>query len=187
MSLRLRLPPRFRTLRLAVAWAVALGLGGQAARAADVAKEYQIKAAFLYNLARYVEWPESRFAAADSPITFGVLGANPFGPELERISRGRRVGTHPIVVVRVSTPAEQSGVHVLFVSADGERRLAPQALAGVLTVGESERFAGRGGIITFISEAQKVRFMVNLDAANSAGLKISSQLLKLASVVRRRD
>lgn len=173
-------------MRLVVAGGAALWLGGQAA-AAEVAKEYQIKAAFLYNIARYVEWPKSRFETAESPLTVGVLGTNPFGGELEQVTRGRRIGEHPIVIVPVSSPLEQSRVHVLFVSADGERLLAPGPLPGVLTVGESERFAGLGGLITFISEAQKVRFMVNLDAANAAGLKISSQLLKLASVVRRRE
>jgi hypothetical protein len=154
-----------------------------------VTREYQLKAAFLYNFTRFVEWPAQRFPDAETPILIGVLGRDPFGGELERIVSGRKVNGRSIVVRRVSAESEMSALHLLFVPAGEENRAELMALiAGhpaVVTVGESERFATLGGMITFVPEADKVRFTINLGGAEQSGLKLSAQLLKLASVVRR--
>ena len=172
-------------------WGVLLLAVAPVAFAADapVAREYQIKAAFLFNFTRFVEWPAHRFITADSPIVMGVFGRDPFGGELEKIVAGRRVNGRSILVRAVGSTSDLSTVHLLFVPA-GEDRPAKLAalLAGQLafaTVGESERFTALGGMITFVPEADKVRFTINLVATERAGLKLSAQLLKLASAVRR--
>jgi hypothetical protein len=152
---------------------------------ADVAKEYQIKAAFVYNLTKFVEWPPARFDASSDPIVIGVLGKNPFGDTLEAAVRGRKVGGREIVIVGLSSTDAGSRVHVLFVAAGQEAYFDPDNPFGALTVGESDRFTALGGMITFIPDADKVRFMINLETAEEAELKLSAQLLKLASSVRR--
>jgi len=166
-------------------WAVML-LSGSAAIGAEVAKEYQIKAAFVYNFTKFVEWPAERFAGADDPIVIGILGKNPFGESLENAVRGRKIGGRDITVISLSPSAEQTHVHVLFVAAGEEKGFDPKMVAGALTVGESERFAALGGMITFMAETEKVRFVINLESAERAQLKLSAQLLKLASMVRRK-
>ncbi len=170
-----------------------LSLTGQAAYGADaeVPKEYQIKAAFLYNFTKFVEWPAARFASASSPIVIAVLGENPFGDELAKLVKGRRVNGREIVIKSVTDTSEADSVHVLFICARNDRQLGP-ALAqlradAVLTVGESAAFASAGGVITFTLVEDKVRFEINQAAGEQAGLKISSQLLKLAVPARPKN
>lgn len=175
-------------------WLVFAGLlclAGPAAAGAEpeVAKEYQLKAAYLYNFTKFVEWPRERFADDTSPIVIAVLGENPFGDELARLVSGRKVNGRPITVLAARSVREGAAAHLLFISARDEKSLGPALAqlhaAGVLTVGESPGFAAGGGIITFILEADKVRFEINLTAAEQSRLKLSAQLLKLATVVRR--
>ncbi len=164
-----------------------LGLGGATAGAAEVSKEYQLKAAFLYNFTKFVEWPPVRFADQTSPIIVGVLGRNPFSDELAKIVKDRTVNGRAIIVKLVATPEEMSAVHLLFVPVGEEIRLplADWQHAAVVAVGESEAFAALGGTITFVPAGDKVRFEVNIAAAGRGGVKISAQLQKLATVVRR--
>jgi hypothetical protein len=152
----------------------------------EVAKEYQIKAAFVYNFTKFVEWPPDRFASTSDPIVIGVLGKNPFGQSLENAVRDRKVGGRNIVIIEVNPATEGRIIHVLFVAAGEEKSFNRQIAPGALTVGETERFNGLGGMITFISDADKVRFMINLAQAEDAQLKLSAQLLQLASTVRRK-
>jgi hypothetical protein len=163
---------------------------GSAPMRAEVSREYQLKAAFLYNFAKFVEWPAARFEGADAPIVIGVMVDNPFEDELEKAINGRQAGGRSLVVRRVTSGEEARGVHLLFVPAAQEARFAEwtESLAGaaVLTVGESGEFSGRGGVIAFVREADKVRFAVNLEAADAHRLKISAQLLKLAVAVHRK-
>jgi hypothetical protein len=161
-----------------------------AAGAPTATKEYQIKAAFLYNFTKFVEWPADRFADATSPIVIGVLGKNPFGDELEKIVSGRTVNGRSITIVQLQTAAEIRPVHAVFV-ADGEeslvgKQISPLASAGVLLVGESDRFLGLGGTVRFTNVDDKVRFEINMAAAEQGGLKVSAQLQKLAAIVRRK-
>lgn len=157
---------------------------------ADVSKEYQLKAAFLYNFTKFVEWPPGRFADDASPIVIGVVGPNPFGDELEKVVRDRKVNGRSIVVVQLESAADARPVHAVFVAAGEESRIEKQLCsitrAGVLTVGESERFAVLDGCVTFTMVKDKVRFEINMTSAEEGGLKISAQLQKLATVVRRR-
>ena len=163
------------------------------ARGPDVSKEYQVKAAFLYNFAKFVDWPADRFSDETAPLRIAVIGRNPFGDELENAVRGRKIGGRDIVVTYLSS-ADLSApgmapYHVIYVAPGEERSLEKltRGPGGVcpLTVGESARFSAVGGIVKFSTVDDKVRFEINADAAEVAGLKISAQLLKLATVVRR--
>lgn len=162
-------------------------LGEARAEATAISREYQIKAAFLFNFTKFVEWPPKTFPDESSPIVIGVLGRNPFGGELDKIANGRTVNGRAVQVRLISTASEVFGVQVLFVPAGEESRLRASAWrnAPVVVVGESNSFAALGGLITFTREADKVRFSINLESADRAGLKISAQLLKLAADVHR--
>jgi len=153
-----------------------------------VSKEYQVKAAFLYNFSKFVEWPAAVMPQGASPIVVGVFGKNPFGAELEKLVRDKTINEHPIKIRQPQTPEDLRSCHMVFVSDEEGKRL-PELLAAlkgasVLTVGESQKFAELGGIINFVQEDGKLRFEINGDSAVSAGLRISAQLLKLAKTVR---
>ena len=151
-------------------------------------REYQIKAAFLYNFVKFVEWPTKTFADTNTPIIIGVLGKDPFGGALEPIE-GKNVKGRKVVIRRFKGVRDLKFSHVLFVSSSEKERLAQIMKTikdwSVLTVGDMERFTEVGGIINLVIERNKVRFEVNLSNAERAGLKLSSRLLKLARVVRK--
>ena len=150
-----------------------------------ISKEYRLKAAFLYNFSKFVEWPQRAFSTPESPLVIGVFRANPFGGELEKAVGGRRINGRVIVVMVVSNAVAARQTNLLFVGAGYDSRLVElrDALQGspVLTVGESEAFSKQGGMITFKLQGDSLRFTVNKDPAQQAGLKISAQLQKLAA------
>ena len=156
----------------------------------EVSREYTIKAAYIYQFGRYVEWPAQAFANEHAPLVIGVLGADPFGNLLEEISRTKRIGDRPIVIRRFASAAEYSYSHILFVpaSVDQEQKTRIlQKLQGVptLIVGEEPGFAERGGTINFFLDENKIRFEINTEVARRDQLKISSKLLSLAKIVSR--
>lgn len=157
----------------------------------EVSKEYQVKAAYLFNFVKYVEWPADRFANAESPIVVGVLGRNPFATEFDRIVENRTVNGRAVRLRELRTPDEAGQVHLLFVPAGEEMLFGDVAgslqSVAVVTVGESDRFTTLAGMITFTRAADKVRFSINLATADHARIKISAQLLKLATEVRRKS
>jgi hypothetical protein len=151
------------------------------------ASEYQIKAAFLFHFAQFVDWPPEAFREAGSPVTFCTVGANPFGDTLEGTVSGKMIGNRPVRVQHFKVPQAVKDCQVLFVGAK-EEKLIPALLAGVkdlpvITVGETGHFAELGGTIGFCWEGNKIRFEINLAAAQRAKLKISSRLLALAKTV----
>ncbi|HEY0944181.1 MAG TPA: YfiR family protein [Opitutaceae bacterium] len=151
---------------------------------ADVARERQIKAAFVYNFTKYVEWPRGHFGDATEPVVLGVLGNDSFSDALTEAVSARTINGRK-VVVRLLTDAKQAAsADVLFVPDGEEPRFAAAVPAlrgaGVLTVGESGQFAELGGVITFVVRDHKVRFEINTAEAERNGLKISAQLQKLA-------
>lgn len=156
--------------------------------AADQAKEYQVKAGFLYNFTRFVDWPEGKLLDGE-PFVIGLWKTNPFGHELETTIGERTTHGRKIVVRTCSSLEEARHAHVVFIGAAEtaglQATLAALHANHVLTVGESSAFAKASGIITFTLEGNKLRFEINLDARNDANLKMSAQLLKLASSVRR--
>lgn len=155
-------------------------------------KEYQLKAAFLYNFTKFIDWPTNRFTTKDQPLTIGVLGKNPFGDDLIKVVEGRTVNGRTYVVKVLTSVREAASVDLLFVPQGQEKLLADQLPilqgAGVLTVGESDAFAKLGGTINFmITEADQLRFEINLAEAERGGFKIRAQLLKLAKIVGRKS
>ena len=154
------------------------------AQRSPLAREYEIKAAFLYNFAKFIEWPEDAFMASTSPLVFGVLGDDPFGPALDALE-GKTARGRTVVVRRFVGLQGLDECHILFISSSERERLADvlQVLgsSSVLTVGEMEDFVERGGIINLTITRNKVRFEVNLEAGDRAGLQLSSQLLNLAA------
>jgi uncharacterized protein DUF4154 len=155
--------------------------------AQGVANEYQVKAAFLYNFAKFVEWPDGTFANSTSPLTVCVLGKDPFGKALDDAIVGKRIAGHPAILARAKRIQDLPECQIIFVSASDSPQL-PEILRELhgrkaLVVGETENFAGLGGAIQFVLEANRVRFAINTDAADRAGLKVSSKLLALATIV----
>ena len=160
--------------------------GGWVIHAQEVApSKYELEAAFLYNFAKFVEWPPEALPAPATPFTIGVIGENPFDDALERtVKKARAVNGHPFVVKSVKALSELKNCHILFIS-DSERKRLPEILAAlqgnsVLTVSEMDRFLQSGGMVRFVMEGNKVRFGINDEAGKRAGLKISSKLLNLA-------
>jgi hypothetical protein len=175
----------WRPRRLAAA-AVALALLGPAwgRAAAPEYGEYDVKAAFLYNFAKFVEWPADAFIGEREPITLCILGDDPFGESLEAMVRGETVGGRQILIDRTRRRGELRSCHILFVSRSESQRL-PQVLAelrgaSVLTVGDTPGFLEAGVLINFTLQDHKVRFGINPRAAERSRLKISSKLLRLA-------
>jgi len=168
----------FLVLSFAAALSLAPGVRAQSASQ----REYEIKAAYLYNFIKYVDWP-----SYGETISIGVLGNDPFGTALAplngKIVKGRRLVTKHLDSVRDAQQCQ-----IIFVSSSEKQRLQEifESLrsARVLTVGETQGFTDGGGIINFIEENNKVRFEINAEAARRTGLNISSELLKLARLVK---
>lgn len=155
---------------------------------ANLPNEYQVKAAFLYNFAKFVEWPPEAFQSEKAPVTFCVFGHDPFGSALDEVIRGKTINSRELLVRRTNELPDLKACHLVFVSGRENQRQSEiiNSLKGssALVVGESEDFAERGGGIQFFLEENKIRFSVNVDAVQRAGLKVSSKLLSLARIVR---
>lgn len=158
-----------------------------ATMAAQVSREYEIKAAYLYNFAKFVEWPTEALPDSSSTIHICVLGEDPFGPTLESI-RDNIVRGRKLTIRRVTQPAGGPSCNVLFISSSERKRMrevvTSLGTSSVLTVGDMDSFAELGGMINLVTERNRVRFEINVEAAEHARLKISSQLLNLARVIR---
>ncbi len=182
----------FPFLRPAVFGAVALLFLFAAARQPAGAQsrtvgEYEVKAAFLYNFAKFIAWPDKSFADPGAPFAFCVLGADPFGRTLDDALQGKTIGSHPVTLARLQDATEARRCQMVFVSSSESRRL-PEIEdrlrgASVLLVGDFPGFADAGGALQFIIEDNRVRFLINTDAAQRAGLRLSSKLLSVARVV----
>ena len=173
-----------------VAVALLLCAGPSAPAQTSTSKEYKVKAAFLYNFAQFVEWSPVVFSDAQSPMVIGVFGDDPFDGYLDELVRGEKVNGRALRVQRCHSVEEikTNTCHVLFISKSAMGQL-DEILAGVkgrniLTVGEAEGFATRGGMIRFATEQSKIRLRINVEAAKAANLTISSKLLRLAEIVR---
>jgi hypothetical protein len=152
--------------------------------------EYQLKAAFLYKLAQFVEWPARAFRAPDAPLVVGVLGDDPFGTYLDDLVRGERVGERPLVVRRFKRVEDITGCHILFFSRSEavvlERALAELKGRSVLTVGDTDTFTQQGGMVRFATENGRIRLKIsvaNIEADRASELKPSSKILSPANIV----
>ena len=167
---------------------LALPLAGHGQAADSQPTEYQLKAAYLYHFAQFVDWPPAAFPQPNSPLIIGVLGENPFGKDLPHTVEGKVLSNHPLVVQEYHSLAEMTNnCHILFISSSEKKRLPEifAALKGtsVLTVSEVDQFTENGGMINFVLASDRIRFQINETTVEKAGLKMSFKLLNLASKV----
>jgi len=158
-----------------------------AAAARAQVDEYQVKAAFLYNFAKFVDWPARAFHSQEEPIAICTLGSNPFGDALDRVVNGKTAGGRPLLARHVADAPSPSDCHILFASDLKKFRAIAPRLRGtaVLTVGESPEFIAAGGMINFKIEGGRIRFEINVQAVEQGQIHISSKLLSLAEVVKQ--
>ncbi len=150
--------------------------------------EYKIKAAYLLNFAKFIEWPATSFPMADTPVIFGVLGNDPFGSDLEKTIVGKTIEGRTLRIKRFAEGEDFRECQILFIS-PSERKRLPQILeklrgSPILTVSEMDEFLPAGGMINFTKQENTVRFEIELEAASRVHLKMSSKLLQLARVIR---
>ncbi|MES2353515.1 MAG: YfiR family protein [Pseudomonadota bacterium] len=158
---------------------------GIAKTEAEDSLEYAVKGAFLFKFSAYIEWPLSAFANDAAPFVIGILGEDPFGAKLDAIVQDQKVQGRPVVIKRYKQLDQARGAHILYISA-AETEYSEQIFASlrgsnILTV--SEESFETGSIINFVVQENKVRFVIDLKAADIAALKVSSKLLALAKVV----
>lgn len=190
-----RLPACLKRGLLRICLVSCLGLAHafapEAAVGQDSAGEYELKAAMLYNLTRFVEWPPSAYANPQASTVLCILGRDPFGDSLASLAANSDPGGRPMEIRHLANDRGIRGCQVVYISSSERKRIVQilSTLKGssVLTVGEMAQFAAHGGMIQFSLEEKQVRFEINLDAASEADLKISSRLLVLARVVKGRN
>lgn len=159
----------------------------QALPAAANPTEQQVKAVFVFNFSHFVAWPPESFATTTEPFVIGVLGGDAMAAQLEEAVRGERVEMHPLVVRRLRRIEEARDCRILYIdrSQRGQLRdVLAQLERGTLTVSDLEGSAQRGVMIQLATENNRIRLLVNIDAARTAGLTISSNLLRPARIIR---
>lgn len=154
---------------------------------APPAAEYQVKAAYLFNFGQFVEWPSQAYEAPDAPFVIGVVGEDPFGKTLDDVVAGESLGGHAFVVRRFRSPQDISACHILFIGRNEAALLEEtlKALKGrsVLTVTDIAGAETRGAMIVLVNDHNRIRMRINVAAAKSSNLAISSKLLRPAEVV----
>jgi hypothetical protein len=154
---------------------------------APTVSEYQVKAVFLFNFSRFVEWPASAFASADAPFVVGIFGHDPFGGDLDEVVKGETVNGRPLVVKRLRSVDEIAACQIVFIHRSEDHRLGEVLTSlghrSTLTVSDVPGAAQRGVMIRLVTEKGRVRMRVNVDSARAADLTISSNLLRAAEIV----
>ena len=153
----------------------------------DQPTEYQVKAAYLYQFGKFVEWPEGTSSVSGNDFAICTLGGDPFGRALDETISGRSVQGRKVIARRLSNVNDVSDCNILFVGSSEQARMTDILKVvqgkGILTVGDKADFVLQGGMIQFQTEQNKVRFEINLPAVTRSNLKVSSQLLKVAKVI----
>jgi hypothetical protein len=154
---------------------------------AQSATEYQVKAAFLFNFAKFVEWPADALPAPDTPLQICVLGQDPFGGDFEQVIEDKAVNGHRLEVAHPDGVPQARACQILFIASSEKQKVRDilRGLAGasVLTIGDTPGFAQKGGVINFVLDESRVRFEINLKAAERAHLKLSARLLTVAKLI----
>jgi hypothetical protein len=170
-----------RTLRVLLMCVVLVAGNGVAAPT-----EHQVKAVFLFNFSRFVEWPASAFVSPDTPFVIGVFGEDPFGSDLDEVARGEVVNGRPLVVRHIHTTAEARDCQILFIpeseSAHMDAILAALVDRNTLTVSDLDG-GPHGAMIRLVNNKQKIRLRIDVDSARAAGLTISSNLLRASEII----
>ena len=176
-------------LQRTIAALVWLLFAGSSALGQQKPSEYKVEAAYLYNFGRFVEWPAKSATAQTSSFTICVLGEDPFGQALDATLAGEAIGNQRVIARRISSPQMSVDCQILFISSSEANRLNKiiEALDknAILTVSDIPQFSQHRGMIQFVLEENRIRFEVNLTATQRAGLTLSSDLLKVATVVRK--
>jgi hypothetical protein len=150
--------------------------------------EYEIESAMLYNFTKFIDWPDGALGASGGSLVVGVLADDPMAPALAAALRDKTIHGHPLVVRRLDSTADLKGCAVLLVGSSDRRQIARIVEAvgrsPVLTIGMQAQFSRQGGVIAFLRDGNRIRFEINLDAAERAGLQVSSKLLRLAAIWR---
>jgi hypothetical protein len=177
-------------IRAVIALVSTLAVGSNAFAIDQSASAPALRAAFMYNFAKFTEWP-ANVIPRDQPMVFCVTDDAPMAEALEQIVKGRAVGGHALAVRRTGLDSGVRACHLLYASGLDAKRttelLGTVDHLPVLTVGDFERFAQMGGVASFFVEDGKMRFAINIDSAQRAGLRMSSKLLMLARIVRSSD
>jgi hypothetical protein len=179
-----------RLARCAVALIVAMATLGSIAHAQAPADEAQVKAAFVFNFLKFIDWPADAFVSPRDSLIVGIVGKTPTAEAVASLLDGKQVNSRALAIRRFGEDESIVGVHAVFIGDSNQTRaqriLDATETATVLSIGEGNGFATRGGTIGLLVEAQRVRFEINTDVAQAARLKISSKLLALAKVVHSR-
>jgi hypothetical protein len=173
-------------LTVGTAHSIAASPGGGLGQAAE---EYRLKAAFVASISGFVEWPPDALKNASDPLVICVLGEDPFGSALDQTISGKAVQDHKLIARRIAEVRQAFGCQILFISSSERRRLhgilkEVQASA-ILTVGDAGNFTSEGGMIDLLLEGDRIRILVNTEAADLGRLRISSKLLSLARIVKK--
>ena len=182
-------PPCFSLLPAVLGFCLALCPGTRRAAAQDFsAAESRVKAGFIYNFAKLVEWPTNTFASAEAPLVIGIFGKDPFGGMLDEAIKGKKIDGRSLQVRRFEQVGDIHGCQILFIG-DCEKDHLPEIfkkLRGlcVLTVADCDDFAAHGGMIQLVNKQEAIRFEINTNAVARAQLKVSSKLLYLAGSLK---
>jgi hypothetical protein len=164
--------------------------GGQGLLAQSI-NEYQVKAAYLFNFAKFIQWPPEAFASDQAPLFLCIVGEDPFGQPLDGIVQGKTINGHTLIVRRITNLDDLKTCQIVFIGSGDKKRLSEllRRLKGsnALAVGESRDFTGMGGGIQFYLENDRIRFSINVDALQRAHLTASSKLLALAKIVHDQE
>jgi len=153
---------------------------------AQVPSEYQVKAAFLLNFMKFVEWPPSAFESPNSPFSICILGDDPFGRDIDQLVEGESISGRKLTVARMLQQPIPKSCQVLFISKSAKDPAVVTSIApGVLTISDRDRFLVDGGMIAFVIEDRHVRFDINLRAAVNASLTMNARMLNVARSVKR--
>lgn len=183
-----RMARRLAPLIVAALWLAASVAGEPPSLAPH--SEYEIESAMLYNFTKFIEWPEHALGAPGAPLTACVWADDSMATALEAALRNKSIHGHPVAVRRLLPGGDPSGCAVLFLGGTDRKQMARMVRAversPVLTVSDQSLFARQGGVVAFLHDGNRIRFEINLDAAERAGLQMSSQLLQLAAIWREK-
>jgi len=168
-------------------WIIVLGAALCALARAEV-DEYQLKSAFLYNFAKFVDWPPEAFSSPSDPFAICVLGENPFGKALAVLIEGKTLNGRSFQLRLIPDAKHGSTCQILFVSSSERNRfrsiLGELKASAVLTVGDTAGFATAGGVANLTLDGETIRIEINIEIAKQKNLRISSKLLNLARIVK---